>query len=89
MRMLWDVRRRPSMFGRVLRGFLMIGSAVAVPVGLEVLRRVALRRGLFARAGRALVEKVEKGEKGASIAREAIANGTRRRRRRPATAERS
>jgi hypothetical protein len=38
--MLWNIRRRPSIFATILRSALMVGAAVCVPVGLEVLRRV-------------------------------------------------
>ena len=38
--MLWNIRRRPSIFSRIVRSVLMVGAAVCVPVGLEVLRRV-------------------------------------------------
>lgn len=38
--MLWNIRRRPSIYSRILRSVLMVGAAVCVPVGLEVLRRV-------------------------------------------------
>jgi hypothetical protein len=45
--MLWNIRRRPSMFSQILRSVLMVGAAVCVPVGLEVLRRV-IRSGRVA-----------------------------------------
>jgi len=42
--MLWNIRRRPSTFVTILRSVLMVGAAVCVPVGLEVIRR-AIRSG--------------------------------------------
>jgi len=38
--MLWNIRRRPSIYSRILRSVLVIGAAVCVPVGLEVFHRV-------------------------------------------------
>ncbi len=40
MEMFWKFRRRPSKFVRFMRSFLMVGAAVGVPVGIEVIRRM-------------------------------------------------
>lgn len=40
MEMFWKVRPRPSKFARIVRSFLLVGAAVGVPVGLEVIRRM-------------------------------------------------
>jgi len=49
MEMFWKFRRRPSRFARFMRSFLMVGAAVGVPVGLEVIRRM-IRAGRSAAA---------------------------------------
>lgn len=65
MMMLWKVRRRPSTLARIVRSALMIGAAVVVPVGLEVLRRVARRRGLaLAHNGRISETRTEASSRG-------------------------
>lgn len=46
MEMFWKFRRRPSKFASFVRSFLMVGAAVGVPVGLEVIRRVVRSRRL-------------------------------------------
>ena len=50
MDMFWKVRRRRSRFVTIVRSFLVVGAAVGVPVGLEVLRRF-VRRGAHASIG--------------------------------------
>ena len=40
MEMFWNFRRHPSRFSTFLRSVLMVGAAVGVPVGLEVIRRL-------------------------------------------------
>jgi len=49
MEMFWKFRRRPSRFARFMRSFLMVGAAVGVPVGLEVIRRM-IRAGRWGAA---------------------------------------
>jgi hypothetical protein len=78
MQMFWKVRRRPSKFVMIVRSFLMVGAAVGVPVGLEVIRRMVWS----GRSGGAT-----HGANGRGLAAHTTAAASRRgsRRRRPAT----
>jgi hypothetical protein len=49
MMMIWSVRRRPSLFRQILRSALVVGSAVCVPLGVELIRRLSKSRAVRAK----------------------------------------
>jgi hypothetical protein len=81
MEMFWNFRRRPSRFATFIRSFLMVGAAVGVPVGIEVIRRMV-------RAGRSGATHGLNGRGGAGRVA-AAPSRQRSRRRRPAMMERT
>jgi hypothetical protein len=72
--MLWNIRRRPSTFSRILRSVLMVGAAVCVPVGLEVLRRVIRDGRVGMQNGQSLAHRANQ------FGRSSASSGSRRRR---------
>jgi hypothetical protein len=74
MEMFWNFRRRPSRFATFMRSLLMVGAAVGVPVGLEVIRRM-VRAGRTAGIGHAM-----NGRGATSASSSASRRGSRKRR---------
>jgi hypothetical protein len=72
--LLWNIRRRPSTAVRILRSVLMVGAAVCVPVGLEVLRRVIRSGALVPQNGQSSAHRMNQS------GRTSATTGSRRRR---------
>jgi hypothetical protein len=67
--LLWNIRRRPSILSRVLRSALMVGAAVCVPVGLEVLRRVIRSGKLGMQNGQSSAQRMNESGRSSSASR--------------------